>query len=126
MESLNLSDHLVISWIFLSSLLEAQKMTAKKSSAKKKTLVRPNPKVRTKSSSNTNSSLKSFISKAPIRRLMAEEGARLVSDEALAIMIKSLENHAIATTKKAIEIVRDDKRKRLTAEDISWATKEGT
>ncbi|MHA1619273.1 MAG: histone-like protein [Promethearchaeota archaeon] len=82
-------------------------------------------KIKTKKSSSANSSQKSFISKAPIRRLMAEEGAKLVSDEALVIMIKSLEKHAIITTKKAIEIVKDDKRKRITAEDISWATQEG-
>ncbi|MHA1521938.1 MAG: histone-like protein [Promethearchaeota archaeon] len=82
-------------------------------------------KIRTKKSSSANTSRKSFISKAPIRRLMAEEGAKLVSDEALVIMIKSLEKHAINTTKKAIEIVKDDKRKRITAEDISWATQEG-
>ncbi|MHA1674976.1 MAG: histone-like protein [Promethearchaeota archaeon] len=102
-------------------------MTAKKKNTKKKAPVKGNTKtkVRTKISSKNDTSRKSFISKAPIRRLMAEEGARLVSDEALAIMITSLEKHAITTTKKAIEIVKDDKRKRITAEDISWATKEG-
>ncbi len=104
-------------------------MTAKKKTTKKKApvkgITKAKTKLRTKSSSKKNPSSKTFISKAPIRRLMAEEGARLVSDEALAIMIKSLEKHAIATTKKAIDIVKDDKRKRITAEDISWATKEG-
>ncbi len=64
-----------------------------------------------------------FISKAPVRRLMKDEGASLVSDDALKLIIKTLEDHAVKTTKKAIQLVKDEKRKRLTAEDINWATR---
>ncbi len=63
-----------------------------------------------------------FISKAPIRRLMKEEGAGLVSDEALDLLIGQLEKIGTATTKKAMKLVKDENRKRLTAEDISLAS----
>jgi histone H3/H4 len=63
-----------------------------------------------------------FISKAPIRRLMKEEGANLVSDEALDLLIGQLEKIGTATTKKAMKLVKDEDRKRLTAEDIANAT----
>lgn len=65
----------------------------------------------------------SFISKAPVRRLMKGEGAGLVSDDAIKLLIGQLETHAIKTTKKALTLVKDEKRKRLTAEDITWATR---
>ncbi|WP_457557704.1 histone [Candidatus Harpocratesius sp.] len=96
------------------------KKTAKKT-AKSRTKTAVKSKVKTKRTSAKQS--KTFISKAPIRRLMREEGARLVSDDALAILIKTLEKHAVETTKKAIEIVKDDRRKRITAKDITWATR---
>ena len=63
----------------------------------------------------------SFISKAPVRRLMKNEGASLVSDDAVEILIKKIEEHGIFLTKKAITLVKDEKRKRLTADDINWA-----
>ena len=63
----------------------------------------------------------SFISKAPVRRLMRGEGAKLVSEEALELLIKKIENHGIMVTKKAIALVKDEKRKRLTADDVNWA-----
>ncbi len=72
---------------------------------------------------NTSTAKKNFISKAPIRRLMREEGASLISDDALALLINTLEKHAVETTKKALEIVKDDKRKRITSKDINWATR---
>jgi ribosomal protein S18 acetylase RimI-like enzyme/histone H3/H4 len=86
-------------------------MTAKKVPAKKKTPAKKKPASKKK----PTSSKKSFISKAPVRRLMAAEGARLVSDDAVLLMIQKLEEHAIETTKKALAIVKDDRRKRLTA-----------
>jgi len=63
----------------------------------------------------------SFISKAPVRRLMKGEGAKLVSDEALELLIKKIEEHGLKITKKAMSLVKDEKRKRLTAEDVNWA-----
>ena len=62
-----------------------------------------------------------FISKAPVRRLMKGEGAKLVSDEAIELLIKKIEEHGLKITKKAMSLVKDEKRKRLTAEDVTWA-----
>ncbi|MCF2141589.1 MAG: NFYB/HAP3 family transcription factor subunit [Candidatus Lokiarchaeota archaeon] len=111
----------------------AKKTTKKKKNpnTKPKTTTKKNIKNRTKPAAKSKGKSKrtsakqskTFISKAPIRRLMREEGARLVSDDALAILIKTLEKHAVETTKKAIEIVKDDRRKRITAKDITWATR---
>jgi histone H3/H4 len=66
---------------------------------------------------------KLFLTRTPVRRLMKDEGAKLVSDEALDLMISKLEELAIKTTKKAMELVKDEKRRRLTADDITWASK---
>ena len=63
----------------------------------------------------------SFISKAPVRRLMRGEGATLVSEEALELLIKKIEEHGTYVTKKAVSLVKDEKRKRLTADDVNWA-----
>lgn len=86
--------------------------TAKKTAGKKN-----------KNNTKSPSTRKNFISKAPVRRLMQEEGASLISDEALDLLINTLEKHAVETTKKALEIVKDDKRKRITSKDINWATR---
>lgn len=66
---------------------------------------------------------KSYISKAPIRRLMKAEGADLVAEDAMALLISKLIEQANKVTKKAVQLVKDEKRKRLTAEDIMWASK---
>jgi len=59
-----------------------------------------------------------YIAKAPIRRLMKTEGAGLVAEDAVVLLIKKLEEAAIELTKKAVKAVKDDKRKRLTSADI--------
>lgn len=64
-----------------------------------------------------------YIAKAPIRRLMKKEGADLVAAEALDKLISFLEGAASKTTKQAIEICKNDKRKRVTASDIRKATR---
>ncbi|HEY0088727.1 MAG TPA: histone [Candidatus Lokiarchaeia archaeon] len=64
-----------------------------------------------------------YIAKAPIRRLMKKEGADLVAAEALDKLINFLEKSAAETTKKAIEVCKNDKRKRVTAADIRNATR---
>ena len=66
---------------------------------------------------------KLFLTRTPVRRLMKDEGAKLVSDEAVDLLISKLEELAIKTTKKAMELVKDEKRRRLTADDITWASK---
>ena len=71
----------------------------------------------------TSKSGKKFIAKAPIRRLMKVEGAKLVAEAAVELLIKQLEKVASDVTKAAIKKVKADKRKRLTAEDIVSVTR---
>jgi histone H3/H4 len=85
-------------------------MASKKASAAK-----PAPKAKAERAS--------FISKAPIRRLMKAEGANLVAEDAMGLMIEKLLDMANKVTKKAVGLVKDEKRKRVTAEDIMWASK---
>ncbi len=59
-----------------------------------------------------------YIAKAPIRRLMKEEGAGLVAEDAVILLIEELTKVGKDLTKKAVKIVKDDKRKRVTAADI--------
>ncbi|MBN2154585.1 MAG: NFYB/HAP3 family transcription factor subunit [Candidatus Lokiarchaeota archaeon] len=66
---------------------------------------------------------KKYIAKAPIRRLMKDEGAKLVAEAAVDLLINKLEKVATDVTKSAIKIVKTDKRKRLTAQDIQLATR---
>ena len=66
----------------------------------------------------------SYIAKAPVRRLMKAEGADLVAENAVLLLIDKLEEKAKAVTKEAISIVKDDKRKRLTADDVRSAGRE--
>lgn len=66
---------------------------------------------------------KAFIAKAPIRRLMKAEGAGLVAEEAVKILIDELVKNGAAVTKGAVQLVKQDKRKRVTAADISSAAR---
>ena len=59
-----------------------------------------------------------YIAKAPIRRLMKAEGANLVAEDAVELMIVKLTECAQDVTKKAVKLVKDEKRKRVTAADI--------
>lgn len=63
----------------------------------------------------------SYIAKAPIRRLMKDEGASLVAEDALELLIDVLTKAAEKKTKAAIKLVKADKRKRVTAADINAA-----
>ncbi|WP_457559581.1 histone [Candidatus Harpocratesius sp.] len=58
------------------------------------------------------------IAKAPIRRLMKAEGAELVAEDAVTMLIKQLEKVGTKVTKDALKIVKAEKRKRITAADI--------
>ncbi|TFG20941.1 MAG: hypothetical protein EU530_01955 [Promethearchaeota archaeon] len=69
------------------------------------------------------SGVKKYIAKAPIRRLMKDEGAKLVAEAAVDLLISKLEKTATDVTKNAIKLVKTDKRKRLTAPDIQMATR---
>ncbi|MHA1563603.1 MAG: histone-like protein [Promethearchaeota archaeon] len=60
-----------------------------------------------------------YIAKAPIRRLMKNEGAGLVAEDAVILLIEELTKAAKEVTKDAVKLVKGDKRKRVTAADIA-------
>ncbi|MHA1720579.1 MAG: histone-like protein [Promethearchaeota archaeon] len=60
-----------------------------------------------------------YIAKAPIRRLMKNEGAGLVAENAVVLLIEQLTKEAKRVTKAAVKLVKVDKRKRVTAADIT-------
>ena len=49
---------------------------------------------------------------------MKYEGAGLVAEDAVSLLIETLTKAAEETTKKAVKLVKDEKRKRVTAADI--------
>ncbi|TFF98525.1 MAG: hypothetical protein EU547_01310 [Promethearchaeota archaeon] len=101
----------------------AKKTTTKKAPAKKTAPKKTGSSTAKKSASGKASKKgESYISKAPIRRLMKEKGANLVAAEAVDKLIEFLEKTAINTTKKALNICEADKRKRIMAGDIHKAT----
>lgn len=76
-----------------------------------------------KKKSKKSSSKKSYIAKAPIRRLMKAEGAELVANDTVQLLIDQLLKVAADVTKNAVKLVKADKRKRITAADIAEATR---
>lgn len=69
---------------------------------------------------NTTAKARSaYIAKAPIRRLMKNEGAGLVAENAVILLIEELTKAAKEVTKEAVKLVKGDKRKRVTAADIA-------
>lgn len=60
----------------------------------------------------------SYIAKAPIRRLMKSEGAKLVAEAAVSALIEKITKMGTDLTKSAIAYVKSDKRKRITGADI--------
>ncbi|MHA1819221.1 MAG: histone-like protein [Promethearchaeota archaeon] len=88
-------------------------MRRKKNMAKKKA----------KAASKAPAGEKKYVAKAPIRRLMKAEGADLVAESALELLISTLEKIAVETTKNAIKVAKADKRKKISGADILEATK---
>ena len=84
---------------------------AKKKSTKKKPAAK-------KAKSSSSGSRSAYIAKAPIRRLMKNEGAQLVAEDAVEMLIEKLTSVAKSITKEAVKVVKGDKRKRVTAADI--------
>ncbi|MCP4761354.1 MAG: hypothetical protein GY870_06205 [archaeon] len=66
---------------------------------------------------------RTYISKAPIRRLMKNEGAGLVAEAAVVVLIAELTKAGQNITKTAVKLVKEDKRKRITGQDIVNATR---
>jgi histone H3/H4 len=100
---------------FLALISIGEIIMAKKSAAK--------PAPAKKAAAKPKAERSSFISKAPIRRLMKAEGADLVAEDAMGLMIEKLLDMANKVTKKAVSQVKEEKRKRVTAEDVMWASK---
>ena len=88
---------------------------AKKKSVPKKSAPAADKKAPAKKAGGTR---ESYIAKAPIRRLMKDEGAGLVAEDAVVLLIETLTKEAKEVTKRAIKLVKEDKRKRVTAADI--------
>ncbi|MHA1679912.1 MAG: histone [Promethearchaeota archaeon] len=65
----------------------------------------------------------SFIAKAPIRRLMRNQGANLVAENAVLVLINYLEKYGAEVTKAAMDAASKDKRKRVTADDVEAGAK---
>jgi histone H3/H4 len=62
------------------------------------------------------------IPKAPVKRIIQEEGAERVSADAVDALVAYLEADADAVAKKAIEYAKVAKRQTVKAEDIALAT----
>jgi histone H3/H4 len=63
-----------------------------------------------------------YIAKASLRRLMKSEGANLVAENVLTLMIEKLEEQGKIVIKKAVEIAKTSNVKRVTAEMIKEVT----
>lgn len=81
---------------------------AKKKAVKKKSAPKKKP----------SGGRSAYMAKAPIRRLMKNEGAGLVAEAAVVVLIEKLTSIAQNVTKAAVKYVKEDKRKRLTGADI--------
>ena len=64
-----------------------------------------------------------LIAKAPVRRMMKEVGAYLVADDAVDLLLEFLISKGGEITKTAIKIAEDDKRKKITGDDVFQAVK---
>ena len=62
------------------------------------------------------------IPKAPVKRIIQEEGAERVSADAVDALVAYLEADADAVAKKAIKYAKVAKRQTVKAEDIALAT----
>ncbi|WP_457558615.1 histone [Candidatus Harpocratesius sp.] len=58
---------------------------------------------------------------SPIRELMKEAGAEMVSKDAVDELISYLEKYAKALTTRALEMTRHSQRKKLTKSDMEMA-----
>ena len=66
---------------------------------------------------------KRFFAWSPMRALMADNGAKIVSREAVGYLITVLQEKAVAVTKRAYVLAKHSKRKKITAGDIGLAIK---
>ncbi len=70
-----------------------------------------------------NMAKKRYFAWSPMRALMADNGAKIVSREAVGYLISVLQDKAIALTNRAKALAKHSKRKKVTAGDIDLAIK---
>ncbi|MHA1784105.1 MAG: histone [Candidatus Helarchaeota archaeon] len=66
---------------------------------------------------------KRFFAWSPLRALMAETGAKIVSRDAVSFLINYLQDKAVEITKRAAVLAKHSKRKKITKADIDLAVK---
>lgn len=66
---------------------------------------------------------KRFFAWSPLRALMAENGAKIVSRDAVSYLIGYLQDKAIELTKRAGVLAKHSNRKKITKADIDLAVK---
>ena len=70
-----------------------------------------------------NMAKKRYFAWSPMRALMADSGAKIVSREAVGYLITVLQEKAITLTNRAKTLAKHSKRKKVTAGDIGLAVK---
>jgi histone H3/H4 len=58
---------------------------------------------------------------SPLRRLMKESGAEIVSKEAVETLLFYLEDRSLKITKMALKFAKHSKRKKITTSDMELA-----
>jgi histone H3/H4 len=58
---------------------------------------------------------------SPLRKLMTDAGAEIVSKEAVEILLNFLEDRTKKLTSSALEFAKHSKRKKISKEDMSLA-----
>ena len=66
---------------------------------------------------------KRYFAWSPMRALMADNGAKIVSREAVGYLISVLQEKSVALTNRAKALAKHSKRKKVTAADIGLAIK---
>ena len=66
---------------------------------------------------------KRFFAWSPLRKLMADSGAKLVSRDAVSFLLTHLQDEAVNITKRAFILAKHSNRKKVTQGDIELAVK---
>lgn len=68
--------------------------------------------------SGSTAKKRGVITKTSVRRLMGDEGADIVADDAIQFLVQKLEEYAVKVTRVAVKHMKDHGRKRLDATEI--------
>ena len=66
---------------------------------------------------------KRYFAWSPLRRVMADAGAKIVAREALAYLIAWLQEESVRISKRAYVLAKHSKRKKITKGDITLSLK---